>query len=56
MHFELGGQNIILGPGIHKIVDPLSFIKEVSLDTFFIEIGPEKWITIPRGYGIYYSY
>jgi hypothetical protein len=42
MHFELGGQNIILGPGVHKITDPLTLIKKVSLDSFYIQIGPEK--------------
>jgi len=50
MHFELGGQNIILGPGVHLINDPLTHIKTVSLDSFYIEIGPEKWVTIPDGY------
>jgi hypothetical protein len=50
MHFEFGGQNIILGPGIHLINEPLTFIKVVSLDSFYIEIGPEKWVTIPDGY------
>ena len=35
--------NIILGPGIHKICDPMTFIKIVNLNSFYIEIGPEKW-------------
>lgn len=39
-----------MGPGLHKITEPLQFIKVVSLDTFYIEIGPEKWITVPDGY------
>jgi hypothetical protein len=26
------------------------FKKNVSLDSFYIEIGPEKWVTIPTGY------
>jgi hypothetical protein len=39
-----------LGPGIHLINEPLTFIKVVSLDSFYIEIGPEKWVTIPDGY------
>ena len=50
MHLEYGGQNIILPPGVHKITDPLIFKKVVTLDTFYIEIGPEKWVTIPDGY------
>jgi hypothetical protein len=50
MHFELGGQNVLLGPGVHKITDPLQFIKIITLDSFYIEIGAEKWVTIPDGY------
>ena len=50
MHLEYGGQNIILPPGVHLITDPLTFKKIVTLDTFYIEIGPEKWVTIPDGY------
>lgn len=26
------------------------FKKNISLDQFFIEIGPERWITVPDGY------
>ena len=43
MHLDCGGNNIILGPGIHKITDPMTFIKIVNLNSFYIEIGPEKW-------------
>lgn len=50
MHFEFGGQNVLLGPGVHKITDPLQFIKIINLDSFYIEIGAEKWVTIPDGY------
>lgn len=59
MHLDCGGNNIILGPGIHKICDPMTFIKIVNLNSFYIEIGPEKWydsilniirITVPTGY------
>lgn len=39
-----------MGPGIHKITEPMTFIQLVSLDSFYIEIGPEKYITIPEGY------
>lgn len=49
-HFDSGGQNIILGPGIHMITEPMVFIKTVNLDSFYIEIGPEKWVTVPSGY------
>lgn len=28
----------------------MTFVKEISLDSFFIKIGPESWITIPDGY------
>lgn len=50
MQLECGGQYIILGPGIHKIEEPMNFEKVVSLDSFYIEIGPEKWVTVPDGY------
>lgn len=50
MHLNCGGNNIILGPGIHKVCDPMIFIKIVNLKSFYIEIGPEKWITVPTGY------
>lgn len=50
MHLDCGGQNIILGPGIHCITEPMVFKKIVNLDSFYIEIGPEKWITVPSGY------
>jgi hypothetical protein len=49
-HFDCGGQNIILGPGIHMITEPMVFIKTVKLDSFLIFIGSEKWITVPAGY------
>jgi len=32
------------------ITEPLTFMKTVSLDAFYIEIGPEKWVTVPEGY------
>ena len=44
MHLDCGGQNIILGPGIHKTTEPMKFIKIVNMDSFYIEIGPEKWV------------
>lgn len=50
MHLDSGGNNIILGPGIHLVRDPMRFIKIVSLNSFFIEIGPENWVTVPTGY------
>lgn len=50
MHFDCSGQNIILPPGIHLIRDPLIFVAEIRLDSFFIRIGPERWITVPDGY------
>ena len=50
MHFECGGQNIMLGPGIHLIREPMVFKQTVELDSFYIEIGPEKWVTVPDGY------
>ncbi len=50
MSFECSGQNLILPPGIHKINDPLIYQNTISLDSFFIQIGPERWITIPDGY------
>jgi hypothetical protein len=50
MHLDCGGQNIILGPGIHCITEPMLFKKVVKLDSFYIEIGPEKWVTVPTGY------
>lgn len=50
MNFELGGQNVILGPGIHLITDPMTFKSLIKLDSFYIEIGPEKWVTVPDGY------
>jgi len=50
MNLECSGQNIILPPGIHKITDPLIFVNTISLDSFFIQIGPEKWVTVPEGY------
>ena len=28
----------------------MQFINTVNLDEFYIEIGPEKWVTIPSGY------
>ena len=43
MHLDCGGSNIILGAGIHVITDPMVFIKNVSLDSVCIDIGPEKW-------------
>ena len=49
MHLDCGGNNIILGPGLHKITDPMTFIKIVNLNSFYIEIGSEKWITVPTG-------
>ncbi len=39
-----------MGPGIHLITESLAFLKKVSLDSFYIEIGPEKWVTVPDGY------
>lgn len=50
MSLECSGQNIILPPGIHKISDPLVMVNSISLDQFFIRIGPERWITVPDGY------
>jgi hypothetical protein len=50
MNLECSGQNIILPPGIHMIRDPLIFVENISLDSFFIKIGPERWITVPDGY------
>jgi len=50
MNLECSGQNIILPPGIHLIKDPLIFINNISLDSFFIKIGPERWVTVPDGY------
>lgn len=50
MAFECSGQYILLPPGIHIIRDPLKFISDINLDSFFIKIGPEKWVTIPDGY------
>ena len=50
MSFECSGQNIILPPGIHKITEPLIFKKLISLDSFYIQIGTERWITVPNGY------
>jgi len=50
MHLEQSGQNIILGPGIHKITEPMKFMETVNLNSFYIEIGPEKFVTIPDGY------
>lgn len=50
MSFECSGQNIILPPGIHRITDPMIFMHTISLDSFFIEIGPERWVTVPDGY------
>ncbi len=26
------------------------FGKMISLDSFFIQIGPERWVTVPNGY------
>lgn len=40
----------MLGPGIHKIKEPMVFKQIVELDSFYIEIGPEKWVTVPDGY------
>ena len=40
----------MLGPGIHKIRQPMVFKQIVDLDSFYIEIGPEKWVTVPDGY------
>ena len=28
----------------------MKFIEIIKLDAFYIEIGPEKWVTIPSGY------
>jgi hypothetical protein len=39
-----------LPPGIHLIRDPLIFVNNISLDSFFIKIGPERWVTVPDGY------
>ena len=39
-----------MAPGIHLIRDPFIFLKRISLDQFFIEIGPERWIIVPDGY------
>ena len=50
MHLDCGGSNIILGPGVHLITDPMIFIKNVDLNSFYIDIGPEKWVTVPDGY------
>ena len=50
MSFECSGQNIILPPGIHKITDPLIFLDIIDLDSFYIKIGQERWITVPNGY------
>ena len=50
MHLDSGGNNILLGPGIHLIRDPMMFIKIINLNSFFIEIGPENWVTVPMGY------
>ena len=49
-HYVYNGQNVILPPGLHVIRNPLTFIKTHDLKSFFIEIGPEKWVTIPTGY------
>lgn len=49
-YFEFGGQFKIFGPGIHLIREPMTFRGNVRLDNFYIEIGPEKWITVPEGY------
>jgi hypothetical protein len=48
--FEFGGQFKILGPGVHLIKEPMIFKGNVRLDSFYIEIGPEKWVTVPEGY------
>jgi hypothetical protein len=32
------------------IRDPLIYISTISLDSFFIKIGPERWVTVPDGY------
>ena len=50
MHLQSGGENIILGPGVHKITEPMLFVSKVNLNSFYIEIGPENWVTIPEGY------
>jgi hypothetical protein len=50
MNFDCSGQNIILPPGIHKITDPMIYVNTISLDQFYIQIGPERWVTIPDGY------
>ena len=50
MHLDSGGNNILLGPGIHLIRDLMMFIKIINLNSFFIEIGPENWVTVPMGY------
>ena len=42
MHFTWTGQNIFLGPGIHKITDPLIFHSVLSLGTFLFNCGAEK--------------
>jgi hypothetical protein len=28
----------------------LEFKNLINLDAFYIEIGPEKWVTVPDGY------
>lgn len=39
MHFECGGNNILIGPGIHLINQPMNYIQTVQLDSFYIEVG-----------------
>jgi hypothetical protein len=32
------------------IKEPMIFKGNIRLDSFYIKIGPEKWVTVPEGY------
>ncbi len=32
------------------MTEPMRFVQNVTLDSFYIHIGPEKWVTVPDGY------